>query len=137
MATKTGSRWAAMRNKALDMVLHSTTWLGAEDLGDADYQRWVEDNKIFAIDLDGHTYYAAYGLHAVTRDNVRIIEPKPVMAAVIAALGERYTCFQIATWFAAANSRLIGSARPADVLDIEPTQVVEAAKLEAAGIQHG
>ena len=137
MATKTGSRWAAMRDKAHDIVLHSTTWLSAADLDDADYQRWIEENKIFAIDLDGRTYYPAYGLHVVTRDNVRTIEPKPIMAAVIAALGERYTGFQMATWFVSVNGHLIGAARPADVLDIEPAQVVKAAELEAGGIQHG
>jgi hypothetical protein len=137
MATKKAPSWAIMRDKAHDLVLHSTKWLSTADLADADPQRWLADRQIFAIELDGRAYYPAYGLHAFTHDNVHTIEPKPIIAAVIVALGERYTGFQMAAWFAAANGHLIDSARPADMLDIEPAQVLEAAEREAAGIQHG
>jgi hypothetical protein len=135
-----------MMREARQMVIESSEWLKATDLASRSGKssknpstipnRWKSDGRIFAINIDGVDYFPAYGLHEATKKNVRSYEPKPILKALIAALGETFTGWQIAEWFASPNGYLHG-ARPLDLLDKDPNGVEKAAEFEAKGVQHG
>jgi len=56
--------------------------------------------------------------------------PRPAVAGVIRALGEKTSDWGLALWFTAANGSLNGK-RPVDLLKDEPERVVQAAEEEA------
>jgi len=135
-----------MIRKAQELVLQSTKWLSFSDIVARSGQnsrdvetspnRWTASKRIFAIPLNGVDHFPAYGLHEVAHGNVRAFEPKPIMASLVAALGDDYSSWQLAAWFGSANGYLHGT-RPMDLLDSDPARVLDAAKFAAHGIQHG
>lgn len=135
-----------MIDNAREVALQSTEWLSALDIAERSRHRsldsgtiflhWTAKKQIFAIALKGEDHFPAYGLREVMQGTVRAIEPKPIMATLIEALGAECSGWRLAEWFASPNGYLHGK-RPLDLLDSEPERVVKAAEFEAKGVQHG
>jgi hypothetical protein len=146
MATRLEAKRLEMIRKAREIVLQSTEWLRFADiverfgycsgLSDTPPDRWTSNKQIFAISIEGVDHFPSYGLCEVTYGDVRVCEPKPIMASLLEALGGELTGWQLAAWVASPNGYLDG-ARPLDLLDTEPKRVIKAAKFAAKGIQHG
>jgi hypothetical protein len=88
--------------------------------------RWRKEQKVFTVDVDGAQRFPGFQFGANGR-------PQPVIAQVLAAVGERLTGWELALWFTGSNDWL-GGERPVDVLDSDPELVVEAAAHLAAEI---
>ena len=58
---------------------------------------------------------------------------QPVVADVLATLGQQGRGWQLALWFTSANGWVDGR-RPVDLLHSEPEEVAQAAKWEAEGL---
>jgi hypothetical protein len=135
-----------MIRQSRELVLQSAEWLRFADIvmllgqchdhSDATPHSWTANKQIFTLNLDGVDHFPSYGLQVVTHGTVRTCEPKPIMAALMAVLGGDDSGWRLAGWFASANGYLHG-ARPIDLLDAEPSRVLDAAKFAANGIQHG
>lgn len=82
--------------------------------------RWRHAGKIFGVELQGRILYPAFQFDEAGR-------PKPVVARVIQALGERGP-WQIASWFTAPNGWLPDDRCPVDVMDDSPEAVADAAR---------
>src|SRR5690242_8349270 len=136
MTTPLETRRAAMIRKARAIALQSTEWLSVADIAKRSGKEahpssipvdsWIADKRIFAITIEGVEHFPAYGLCEVAHGNVQALEPKPIMAAVLAALGEDCAGWQCATWFASVNGYL-DAVRPLDAVDSAPERVVQAA----------
>lgn len=94
-----------------------------------DLQRWVDDEKLFAIDHGGIPIYPRYGFTSGPTT-----APRPVLAKIMAALN--YRAWSLAEWFCCSCGMLDGR-RPMDVLATDPEAVLAAAVDEAMGITHG
>src|SRR3954447_404450 len=88
--------------------------------------RWRQEQKVFAVDVDGVQRFPGFQFGGNGR-------PLPVIADVLAAVGDRLTGWELALWFTGGNGWL-GGKRPVDVLDGDPELVVEAASRLAAEI---
>ena len=73
--------------------------------------RWEQEGKVFAVNHGTATYFPAFQFGEAG-------QPRPVIAAILAALGE-VTDWQRALWFTTANGWL-GGCRPVDLLDGSP-----------------
>jgi len=93
--------------------------------------KWKQSGKIFAIQSEGNDYFPFYALNPQNR-----YQPRPQIAEVLRVFGNTRDSWAIALWFASLNS-FLDDERPQDVLATDPDRVVEAAKDESAGIQHG
>lgn len=82
--------------------------------------RWRNAGKIFGVEHRGRILYPAFQFDDTGR-------PKPVVAAVLKALGRRGP-WQIASWFTAPDGWLPDDRRPVDVMDADPDAVAEAAR---------
>ena len=76
--------------------------------------------KAFTVEVEGAQRFPGFQFD----DNGR---PRPVIADVLAAVGDRLTGWELALWFT-GSSDWLGGERPADVLDSDPELVVEAAR---------
>lgn len=84
--------------------------------------RWRAAERIFSVDIEGKPLFPGFQFDAET------YKPKPVIAEVIAAFGPAAVSgWALASWFVANNSRLRDEGRPVDLMDNDPTAVVEAA----------
>ena len=81
--------------------------------------RWSSARRVFTVDVEGSQRFPGLQFD----ENGR---PLPVIADVLAAVGDRLTGWELALWFTSSNDWL-GELRPVDVLDSDPELVVEAA----------
>ncbi len=82
--------------------------------------RWRKERKLFGVPYRGQTLYPAFQLH----DDGRL---RPAISAVLEALPrDEMSDWEIAYWWTAANGWLSG-ARPVDLIDSNPSSLVEAA----------
>jgi hypothetical protein len=88
--------------------------------------RWSSGHKVFTVDVDGTQRFPAFQFDESGK-------PRPVIADLLAAVGDRLTGWELALWFTSSNDWL-GELRPVDVLDSDPELVVEAAARLAAEI---
>jgi hypothetical protein len=86
--------------------------------------RWKAEGRIFAVETGGHTLFPAFQF---SEDDG---QPRPVIAEILAALGQEYSGWQTALWFSGRNGWL-GAQRPVDLLRSAPGAVEEAARREA------
>jgi hypothetical protein len=136
---------ATMRD-AHEIIFNCAEWLTVGDVAKRlggrssdvsfDLYRWAADRRIFAINHHGIDYFPAFGLHEAARAGILALEPKPILAVLIDALGGECSGWQLAGWFISVNGYLDGK-RPVDLMDGEPECLLEAAKFYALGIQHG
>jgi hypothetical protein len=77
--------------------------------------------KVFSILFDGTDLYPAF--------QFRHGETRPEVGRVLERFGGKLSAWQIAFWFVAENGWLDGK-RPVDLLDSQPSAVVEAASRE-------
>jgi hypothetical protein len=82
--------------------------------------RWVNQRKVFTVDVDGAQRFPGFQFD----ENGR---PRPIIADVLAAFGDRLTGWELALWFT-GSSDWLGDEHPVDVLDSDPELVVEAAR---------
>ena len=81
---------------------------------------WRSAGKIFGVEHRGRILYPAFQFAETGR-------PKPVVAAVLQALGKRGP-WQIASWFTAPNGWLPDDRCPVEVMDTDPDAVSAAAR---------
>jgi hypothetical protein len=132
---------ARMNAEARTAVFESADWLTAAQLSDiagfsgqnasAQPNRWKREGKIFALRRNGSDYYPGYAL-----DPDAHYRPTPGLAPVLAVFGDELEDWDIAIWFASANS-FLGGAAPKDLLLSAPDNVLAAAKDEMVGVLHG
>lgn len=122
-----------------EQVLSRSTWLTAQQVSDnAGYKgedssvllnKWKKAGQIFAISVEGRDLFPAYGLGVDGK-------PLPQMKEILVILAAHKKALAIASWFVSANSWL-GSKRPMDELAERPLDVLKAAQMEVAPIEHG
>ncbi len=81
--------------------------------------RWRADGKVFALDHRGRLLYPGFQFDQQGW-------PKGIIGKVLAILGDAGGPWQTAIWFTSANGWL-GGKRPLDLLDSEPSRVLDAA----------
>ena len=86
--------------------------------------RWLSAGRVFAIDTPGGRMFPAFQL---TTEG----EPRPVIGKILAALDGQLRGWETLLWFTGSNGNLDG-ARPVDLLDDKPDQVVAAAAHQAS-----
>ena len=122
-----------------EQVLKSARWLTAQQIAanavfstsnpSSQPSKWEKAGLIFAIFDEGRDLFPAYGLGEDGR-------PLPVMKEVLTVFAGRRQPLSIAGWFAAANSWLNGKT-PMEMLAEQGEDVVWAARMEVAPIEHG
>lgn len=132
---------ARMNAEARKVVLESAEWINAAQLSElagfvgrnasAQPNKWKREGRIFAIRHQGADLFPDYAL-----DAERQFRPIDELAPILQAFGEQRDGWDIAIWFASANS-FLGGACPKDLLTSVPERVLEAAQDEIAGVLHG
>lgn len=84
--------------------------------------KWKHAGKIFALRHEGVDYFPIYGL-----DPAQGFRPFSALESVIATLATMKEGWAMAFWFASPNS-FLGGKRPKDVLSVNPSGVLSAAK---------
>ncbi|CCG02207.1 hypothetical protein [Blastococcus saxobsidens] len=82
--------------------------------------RLRNQRKAFAVEVDGAQRFPGFQFGGNGR-------PRPVIADVLAAVGDRLSGWELALWFT-GSSDWLGGERPVDVLDSDSELVVEAAR---------
>jgi len=82
---------------------------------------WRKKGLIFGIENNNRQLYPVFQFDSTTG------KPKPVIARILKALGTNMGQWQTAIWFTTPNPSL-QRHRPIDLLDKDPTRVVNAAK---------
>jgi hypothetical protein len=83
--------------------------------------RWRTERRIFAVPWGGDLLYPAFQFaHG---------EPRPTIARVLQAFGQRPSGWEVALWFATPSPYLPHNARPLEWLD-DPDALVAAARAE-------
>lgn len=82
--------------------------------------RWHSQGKVFHVSWDGATVYPGFQFDDVG-------QPLPVVAEVVAVVGDRLAGWELALWFTGASFWLDGD-RPVDLLRTAPADVVDAAR---------
>ncbi len=88
--------------------------------------RWRTQGKVFAVTWDGANVYPGFQLDEEGRT-------RPVIAQVIDAAGDRLQGWDLALWFTSTNAWLDG-ARPVDLLDESPGDVLDAVRSAVADV---
>jgi hypothetical protein len=132
---------ARMNAEARIAVLQSAEWISAARLSkiagfsgqnaSAQPNKWKREGRIFALRQDGSDLYPGYAL-----DPNAQYRPVRGLAPVLKVFGDVMDSWDIAIWFASANS-FLGGAAPKDLLISAPDRVLAAAKDEIAGVLHG
>lgn len=132
---------ARMNAQARTVALESTDWLTAAQLSkiagfsgqNASTQpnKWKREGRIFALKRGGSDYYPAYGL-----DPEAEYRPIKGLAPILAVFGDALDGWDIAIWFASANS-FLGGVAPMNLLATDPARVLAAAEDEMVGVTHG
>ncbi|MCH7373912.1 hypothetical protein MM182_00685 [Aeromonas sp. MR19] len=122
-----------------EQVLNLSEWLTAQQVSDnAGYKgsnssalpnKWIKAGQIFAISVGGQDLFPAYGLGIDGK-------PVPKMKEILTILAAHRTALVIASWFVSANSWL-GGKTPMNELAERPLDVLKAARMEVAPIEHG
>ena len=82
--------------------------------------RWKSDGRVFSVPFQGKEYYPAFQF----QDG----RPHPTIAAILSALPEGMSPWQIAFWFVSSNPSLDGEVPSRGLADLEA--LVQAAKKE-------
>lgn len=132
---------ARMNAEARKAVLESAEWVNAAKLSEiagfsgqnssAQPNKWKRERRIFALRHDGNDLYPAYAL-----DPDAQYRPVKGLAPILQVFGDELDAWDIAIWFASANS-FLGGALPQDLLISDPERVLAAAQDEVAGVRHG
>ncbi len=85
--------------------------------------RWVSGGRVFAIETPSGRLFPAFQFERG--------EPRPVIRRILAVLGGRLRGWELLLWFTGSSGHLDG-ARPVDLLDRAPDEVVEAAVYQAS-----
>ncbi len=85
--------------------------------------RWKSDGRIFAVMHQGTPTFPGFQFSPEG-------QPLPVIASLLAILGDTHSGWELALWFLGSNGWLDGQ-RPVDLLLTEPDRVIAAAKHEA------
>jgi hypothetical protein len=85
--------------------------------------RWVTAGRVFALETPGGRVFPSFQF-------VRG-EPRPVIGRILAALKGQVRGWELLLWFTGSNGYLDG-ARPVDLLESHPDQVVSAAAYQAS-----
>ena len=131
---------AKMFAQAMKGILESDDFARASDIAEVGHfsktnpssqpNRWKKAGLIFAVPYKGADLYPLYAL-----DLTEGAKPLPVMEDVLNILREKDD-WQKAFWFASVNTYL-KNKMPKDLLKSKPQEVLRAAEIEAAGVQHG
>lgn len=132
---------ARMMADAKSRILQSGDFLPAGEIAklagyseknpSAQPNKWKKDGAIFAIQHKGVDYFPLYAL-----DPDKNYRPYKAIAEILYVFGETKTGWGIAFWFAGLNS-FLDDRRPQDLLASHPNLVIDAAKDEVEGVQHG
>ena len=90
--------------------------------------RWRAEGKVFAVDDRGRLAYPAFQFDGQGR-------PRPIIAKVLAELGDHVGSWQVALWLTSPNGWLDG-VKPVDLLDKAPERVLDAARDIAEPVSH-
>jgi hypothetical protein len=131
---------AKMFAQAMKGILESEDFARATDIAEVGHfsrtnpssqpNRWKKAGLIFAVPYKGADLYPLYAL-----DLTEGAKPLPVMESVLNILREKDD-WQKAFWFSSVNTYL-KNKMPKELLKSKPQEVLRAAEIEAAGIQHG
>ena len=131
---------AGMFAQAIKGILESEDFVKAADIAEAAHysksnpssqpNRWKRAGQIFAVPYKGTDLYPIYALEF--KDGAR---PLPIMEKILHTLANKDD-WQKAFWFGSMNSYL-HNKMPKELLQSKPQEVLHAAEIEAAGVQHG
>ena len=131
---------AGMFAQAIKGILESKDFAKAADIAEVAHfsksnpssqpNRWKRAGLIFAVPYKGNDLYPIYALEF--KDGAR---PLPIMEKILQLFADKDD-WQKAFWFGSVNSYL-HNKMPKDLLRSKPEEVLRAAEIEAAGIQHG
>jgi hypothetical protein len=131
---------ARMFAQAMREILEGSDFVRAADLADVAHfsktnpssrpNRWKKARQIFAVPYKGVDLYPLYALEL--KEGAK---PLPIMANILKILSKKDD-WQKAFWFGSVNSYL-HNKMPKDLLKSNPQEVLRAAEIEAAGVQHG
>ena len=131
---------AGMFAQAIKGILESKDFAKAADIAEIAHfsksnpssqpNRWKKAGLIFAVPYKGTDLYPIYALEF--KDGAR---PLPIMEKLLHVFGDKDE-WQKAFWFGSLNSYL-QNKMPKDLLRSKPQEVLRAAEIEAAGVQHG
>lgn len=134
-------REAKMLAAAKTEILQSNDWVTASEISDLAHfkssnpssqpNKWKVARKIFALRHEGIDYFPMYGLNPAQG-----FRPFSGMEPIITTLSSMKDGWGMAFWFASPNS-FLGGARPKDVLQASPADVLAAANDEVCGVMHG
>lgn len=134
-------REAKMLAKGKTRILQSGDWLTAQEVAEvagfktvnasAQPSKWKRSDRIFALRHEGIDYFPVYGLDPSTG-----YRPLKALGPIIQVLKSQKDDWGLAFWFGSSNSYL-GGRLPKDVLQADPTSVLEAARNEVCGPLHG
>jgi hypothetical protein len=85
--------------------------------------RWVSTGRVFAVDTAAGRLFPSF----------QFVDgrPRPVIGRILAAMAGQLRGWELLLWFTASSGHLEG-ARPVDLLDTSPDEVVEAACYQAS-----
>jgi hypothetical protein len=131
---------AGMFANAIKGILESRDFARAADIAEAAHfsksnpssqpNRWKKAGLIFAVPYKGIDLYPIYALEF--KNGAR---PLPIMEKILQVFEDKDD-WQKAFWFGSVNSYL-HNKMPKDLLRSKPQEVLRAAEIEAAGVQHG
>ncbi len=123
-------RWAALRKKWLRTYRTFTAAELAAMASDTSrsasalVKKWQDENRIFAVQQGHRRLYPAFQIGA---DG----QPEEVFRKLIEILGGKLSGWALALWLTSPNSQLAHWAKPLDVIDRAPDDVLAAAAHEA------
>jgi hypothetical protein len=131
---------AKMFAQAMKGVLESEDFVRAADIAEIGHfsktnpssqpNRWKKAGLIFAVPYKGADLYPLYALELAEG-----AKPLPIMESVLNVLRDKDD-WQKAFWFSSVNTYL-KNKMPKELLKSKPQEVLRAAEIEAAGVQHG
>lgn len=127
-----------LQERGVQQVLNGTAWLSSKEVGEradpsaknkhAMASRLLSQRRAFAIYRRGQYEFPQYQFDPMG-------QPIDAVSRVLDAFAG-YTPFRVASWFESTSSQL-GGRRPREVLEDDPSAVVEAAKAHVQGAVHG
>lgn len=85
--------------------------------------RWLSSGRVFAVDTAAGRLFPSF----------QFVDgrPRPVIGRILAALAGQLRGWELLLWFTSSSGHLEG-ARPVDLLETSPDEVVEAARYQAS-----
>lgn len=131
---------ATMVAQAMKRIIESGDFAKAADIAQVAHfsrsnpssqpNRWKKAGLVFAVPYKGVDLYPLYALEF--KEGAK---PLPIMKKVLHVLANK-DAWQTAFWFGSVNTYL-GNKMPKELLKLNPEKVLQAAEIEASGIQHG